>query len=280
MLAITAQDLALDEAGDAATAPSWFKAPLVQKLNAEPTMQHTAAAREALLGGPLAFLTGWMQQPDPDNLGRFARAAAFSVFASGGIPVDGPMDELAVGLLSASGGQARVWRQGSLTVSVSIPAPGSVRLAAVLDDTVDLNTPEAKDAWREWLRLANVLALLPVSIAAFEARSAAASPAAPVVDIVHGGVGVDAGWQPSVEELAGESASLLDLIAALSEAGVAAPDGEVGYELDGVPFELVWTSEKIAVQLDHTPGLEVDGWRILAPDAAVIAAAWKERSGA
>ena len=73
---------------------------------------------------------------------------------------------------------------------------------------------------------------------------------------------------------------MLDLIAALSEAGVAAPDGEVGYELDGVPFELVWTSEKIAVQLDPAAGLEVDGWRILAPDAAAIAAAWKEQSSA
>ena len=61
---------------------------------------------------------------------------------------------------------------------------------------------------------------------------------------------------------------------------LAAPDGEVGYELDGVPFELVWTSEKIAVQLDPTPGVEVDGWRILAPDAAAIAAAWKEQSSA
>ena len=101
-----------------------------------------------------------------------------------------------------------------------------------------------------------------------------------MVDIVHGGVDVGAEWQPIVEELAGESAEVLDLIAALSEAGVAAPDGEVGYELDGVPFELVWTSERIAVQLDPTPGVEVDGWRILAPDAAVIAAAWKERSGA
>ena len=60
VLAITAQDLALDESDDAVAPPSWFKAPLVQKLNAEPTMQHTAAAREALLGGPLAFLTGWV----------------------------------------------------------------------------------------------------------------------------------------------------------------------------------------------------------------------------
>ena len=280
VLAITAQDLALDEAGDAATAPSWFKAPLVQRLNAEPAMQHTAAAREALLGGPLAFLAGWMQQPDPDNLARFARAAAFSVFASGAAPADGPVDELAVGLLSGTEGQTRVLRQGSLAVAVGVPAPGSVRLAAVLDDTVNLNAAEAKEAWREWLQLANVLALLPASIAAFEARSAATITAAPVMDIVHGGVDVGAEWQPIVEELAGESASLLSLIAALSEAGVAAPDGEVGYELDGVPFELVWTSEKIAVQLDPTPGVEADGWRILAPDAAVIAAAWKERSGA
>ncbi|NHB86089.1 hypothetical protein G7085_20400 [Tessaracoccus sp. HDW20] len=143
VLAITAQDLALDEAGDAATAPSWFKAPLVQRLNAEPAMQHTAAAREALLGGPLAFLAGWLQQPDPDNLERFARAAAFSVFASGA-PGDRSVDELAVGLVSGSGVQTRVWRHGSLTVAVGVPAPGSVRLAAVLDDTVDLTTPRPR----------------------------------------------------------------------------------------------------------------------------------------
>ena len=98
--------------------------------------------------------------------------------------------------------------------------------------------------------------------------------------VLHGGVDVGAEWQPIVEELAGESAEVLDLIAALSEAGVAAPDGEVGYELDGVPFELVWTSEKIAVQLDPAPDVEVDGWRILAPDAASIAAAWKQQTGA
>src|SRR5699024_3178179 len=127
--------------------------------------------REALLGGPMAFLAGWMQQPDPDNLQRFARAAAFSVFASGGAPIGG-VDDLAVGLLSGAGGQTRVWRHGNLAVAVSVPAPGSVRLAAVLDDTVDLTTSEAKEAWRDWLRLANVMALLPTSIAAFEARSA------------------------------------------------------------------------------------------------------------
>ena len=67
---------------------------------------------------------------------------------------------------------------------------------------------------------------------------------------------------------------MLELIAALSEAGVAAPDAEVGYELDGVPLDLVWTNERIAVRLDADPVPDQQGWRILAHDAAVIAAAW------
>ncbi|HMQ66703.1 MAG TPA: hypothetical protein PJ992_10455, partial [Arachnia sp.] len=278
VLAVTAQDLALDEAGPAPAPPPWFKPPLVQRLNAEPAMQHTAAAREALLGGPLAFLAGWMQQPDPDNLGRFARAAVVSVLASGQTPGDGPAEQAAFKALApAADARTAIWSHSSLAVAVSVPAPGSVRLAAVLDDTVDLTTPEAKDAWREWLRLANVAALLPASIAAFEARSAASPPAAPVMDIVHAGVGLSAEWQPIVEELSGEPAEALDLIAALSEAGVAAPDAEVGYELDGVPFDLVWTNERIAVRLDPAPVPPQQGWRIVAPDAALIAAAWKEQ---
>lgn len=278
VLAVTAQDLALDEQGTVPPAPPWFKATLVQKLNAEPAMQHTAAARDALLGGPLAFLAGWMQQPDPDNLGRFARAAAVSILASGFAAGDDPTERLALELIAPPhGAQTRIWRHGSLTVGVSVPAPGAVRLAAVLDDTADLSAPEAKEAWREWLRLANVMAVLPPSISAFEGLSAAVVPAMPVMDLAYAGPVVAAEWQPIVEEFEGESTSVLDLITALSEAGVAPPDEEVGHELDGIPFDLVWVKQRIAVQLDPIPNLAVDGWLIVAPDAALITAAWKDQ---
>ncbi len=281
VLAITAQDLELDEDGAAPPAPPWFIASLVQKLNAESAMQHTAAARDVLVGGPLAFLAGWMQQPDPDNLGRFARAAVVSILASG-VPVgDDPAEQLALKLVAPpEGAQSRIWCHGNLTVAVSMPAPGAIRLAAVLDDTVDLTTPQAKQAWREWLRLANTMALLPPSIAAFEGRSGATTPVAPVLDMAFPAADVAPEWQPIVDELHGESATLLDLITQLSEAGVTPPDEEVGHELDGVPFELVWAKQRIAVQLNPTEPVAVDGWHILAPDAALIAAAWKEHNDA
>ena len=95
------------------------------------------------------------------------------------------------------------------------------------------------------------------------------------MDVAHA-TGLDIAWQPLADELGDEA---LALLTALSGAGVAPPDAEAGYELgDGVPFDLVWTAERIAVQLDpdgdHNE-LERDGWRVFGPEAEQIIEAWK-----
>ncbi|MGJ3509477.1 DEAD/DEAH box helicase [Enemella sp. A6] len=282
VLAITAHDLDLHESGTPVPAPAWVNPQMTQRLNSEPTMQHTAAARDALLRGPMEFLVAWMQRPDPDNLERFARAAATSVFATAAESGAGTADDVSArarAMLAAPSGEAvSTWRRANLAVAVHIPKRGSVRVVALLDDTVALAAPESMEAWREWLRLGNVLALLPDSTVAVDALSRISTfRAAPVPDVervMDREVAIE--WQPVAEEFEGETPETLNLIVELSRTGITPPNEEVGYEIDGIPFDLVWSDRRIAVQMDPTPGLDIGGWHIIAPDASLIAAAWKE----
>ncbi len=147
-------------------------------------------------------------------------------------------------------------------------------LSAVLDDTADLGAPEAQEAWREWLRLANATALLPVHQAVLSAASitshGTAQPAATPVDLTPG-------WVRIADEFRGEEPVQV-LIGELSAAGIDAPDGEVGQELgDGVPFDLVWSTARIAVQFNPLANMTPPpGWRVVAPKADLIVTAWKE----
>ena len=86
------------------------------------------------------------------------------------------------------------------------------------------------------------------------------------------------GWVPVAAEFGGEEMAQV-LIGQLSAAGVEPPDGGVGQELgDGIPFDLVWEQDRIAVQLDPSAEtVSLPGWRVLAPKADLIVAAWKEQ---
>jgi hypothetical protein len=152
-----------------------------------------------------------------------------------------------------------------------------MKAVAVLDDTVDLDTAEAKQGWAAWLAFANATMFLPPSLARVAARSEASELTVAPVEIAHATGALSFEWQPFVDELGAEALTLLE---ALAIAGVAPPDAEVGHELgDGVPFDLVWTTERIAVQVDlgdEVGALAVDGWRVFGADPDQIIEAWKE----
>ena len=272
VLAVTSHDLDCFELGEKAPAPGWFAETLAQRLNQQAALQHNSAARDALIGGPMAFLAYWLQQGDVDNLTRFGRAAATLAYLRGAPPAD-DLARRAVAPLGAPA-QPRVWREGTLAVAVAEGEPGAMPAVALLDDTTDLTSHEARKGWAAWLTFANATMFGSPTMARVAALSDA--PAAPVVvDMVHAGE-LNIAWQPLADELGDEA---LALLTALSGAGVAPPDAEAGYELgDGVPFDLVWTAERIAVQLDpdgdHNE-LERDGWRVFGPEAEQIIEAWK-----
>ena len=261
VLAVTSQDLDRFDQGERSPRPDWFDTSLAQRLNSEPALQHSAAARDALMNGPMALIAYWLQGPDQENLKRFGRCVATLVYAAGA-PTGGN---------GAAG--TKSWTNGPLTISVGRGKPGKMHSSAVLDDTVDLNTTEARDAWHGWLNFANATMFLHPLIARVEALSDQSQPVeAPLVDIAP--PPLQGGWASILEEL-GEGE---ELIAALSAAGVEAPDGEIGLELgDGVPFDLVWLARRIAVRLEpgEAPVVNEPGWQIFGPDAAAIENAWK-----
>jgi hypothetical protein len=143
-----------------------------------------------------------------------------------------------------------------------------------LDDRVDrLVTPEGQAAWREWLRLSNVLgyAERPMTIAVLsqvESRTAAVSvtstpPAAPAL------ADLDPAWQGLVD------AALSDieraLLRQLAVAGVPRP--EQGFETeDGTPLDLAWPNEGICVVFDESDASVGHPWKVAQPDVDVIIA--------
>ena len=210
---------------------------------------------------------------EPAHLTRFAHTVAPQLFAAGGEA----SDQLSGQAAQAMSGPSRVWRHGTLAVAIGKGGPGQMPLYALLDDQADLETPEAQESWREWLHLANATIMLPAHQATFSAASTAAPRPDQAASVP---IDLSPGWAVVADEFGGEEAAQV-LIGQLSDAGVAAPDGEVGQELgDGIPFDLVWEQARIAVQLIPSPEtVSLPGWRVVPPEADLIVAVWKEHQG-
>jgi hypothetical protein len=143
----------------------------------------------------------------------------------------------------------------------------------VLDDREAVLDAGHADAWREWLRLSNALALRDwPTVITTTGLAALPEPArAPLT-----GPELAPKWQeifdraaPGVEQ---------ELVAELARAG-GLPLPEVGAEgPDGIPIDLSWPGLQVAVAMPHMPAEDRDdltaaGWQLVEPRVDVIATA-------
>ncbi|GAB3085649.1 DEAD/DEAH box helicase [Isoptericola nanjingensis] len=248
---------------------------------------------------PLDLLLDWLDRPDPDGRAQLARwmpLLAAPSLTGGVISTEVGIDGIALDVLDGAdlpsgtrfGG---VWHHGTVAIGVREFTLGTYEIAVVLDDAPDALGREQKAAWREWLRLSNLLNFrddLPVRIttrslvtglAATTAQPSAAEAeeASRIETALRSALDAHPAWQ-EVDALATEAEhALLVEILDVAQLGVAAPTigDEVG---DGVPLSLSWPALKVTVRSDDldeaTVGLLVaEGWTVLDPDSAAIRAA-------
>ncbi len=153
----------------------------------------------------------------------------------------------------------------------------------MLDDSAEaVAEPDHAEAWREWLRLSDVLAMSQISyrittLSAEEAdgRTGGSSEKSPA----DGGEAPELpnGW--AEVDLSFTEPIVIELARLLADAGV--PPAEGGAEIDGGwMVELAWPEAKVVVVLDVMPeadlaGIRASGWHVVVAEGDV-GALWHE----
>lgn len=280
--------------------PGWLNRHFLRFLMKQPVgapgsgISMPAAAEQE--GGPLALLKGIVREPQSAPRQRLADALPLLLAIQPGAAPEGTIgaaDDLVTVACADLQGQAAqtsaenallLYRRPHLVFAARMTKTETHEMALVLDARPEaVEQADHADAWREWLRLSDVLAMseIPYRISTL---SAAASPApSTTVDVAAPSVAVElagdlpGGWADVdleyTEDVVRELASLL--------AAGGVPPAEGGSELDtGSPAEIAWPDAKVAVVYADMPAeeiaeLERGGWAVhrAAGEAAVLAEA-------
>ena len=183
-----------------------------------------------------------------------------------------------------------VWRAGTIALGIRQFVGESFEIAAVLDDAPDALGHAQQVAWREWLRVSNLLnfreaptfvvtrSMLTDAIDATAQPSVAEAEESSRVEAeLRARLETYPDWR-NVAELATEAEhDLLVELLDLAEHGLEAPTigDEVG---DGIPLSLSWPGRRVTVHVDDLDrttisALRADGWTVVEPDAAALRAA-------
>ena len=287
VLAVTWQDLEEASAGNS-TPPSWFRPEDAGAIVEQAGGQLNNAALEWITRGPLDFLVGWIQDPQPDAVERLANwLPAFLMARASANKVIGNRSPVEVAkalldgepLLPAAAGVDWVWHSDTVVLATKVD-PGSFAMttALVIDDRPTSLGTDHKPAWREWLRLSNLLNLRtsPTAITTYDLTSGPAGVRDTVSPVQ--GPSLPLEWQGLYE-----NATELEraLIVALAKNDVAIPaQGEETSE--GIPLSLSWPSVNVVVDLGLTDEDRDDlspQWHVVAPEVGVIIETLKERTG-
>jgi hypothetical protein len=167
-----------------------------------------------------------------------------------------------------------VRRFGPLAAVVE-PRGATVDVALILDDRDEVMDEAHADAWREWLRLSNALALRDWPTTITTVKRVGETAEIEPVGVVE---------QPTARNLPSNWAVAIDLAAtgperdlllALAGRGGLIPP-EVGFEgPEGIPLDLAWPDARVAVDVAELSTDDLDdlgraGWHILPPDVDAI----------
>ena len=230
-------------------------------------------------GTAVDLLVAWIATPSRDareRLGNWLPALGLMSTKDSGKRSDAtePLHLIALDTPTGSG-DTFVWRQGGFAYAMRMSgAPNTAEIAAVLDDDDHVLTADSRDAWRDWLRWSNLLSFraLPATLTTRRHAphvapvSAAAAPEEmPAVDLA-------APWQEVYQLVERENRPLV-----IDLAQARLPEPAVGEEVAGIPVELAWPTQKVAIDYglagEERDQLTAAGWTICATDTAEIRAA-------
>lgn len=270
VLGLTWQDL-IDAEANTPTPPPWFSETRWTQAMAATGGTLKPAHLDLVKGGPIDYLVRWISHPDPAGIEALAEALPLLLVgagphgkaeASGGL-VDLTKTIHDGGTLAVDGDRlAWGWQHDTLTVLArNVAAQGySTEIAALLDDRDSRLGQSHKGAWREWIRLANLLnlRLQPAHITAYS--YALAAPANTTPD----GVELAEPWASLYQSAVSDAEK--KLIALLAASGAPAPS--LGYETgNGLPIDISWPEYHVAVDIDFAAEdrdeLSQDGWTLV-----------------
>ncbi|TNC16614.1 DEAD/DEAH box helicase [Georgenia sp. 311] len=280
VLAVTWQDLQLAPA--AVSAPPWYAEDNRGMVMSASGGALKPSAVDLLSRGPVDFLLHWLQRPDADGVGTLADwLPMFAVrpdTVAYQVPAEASLVSTAAELLDGNEPSpaaspldgAWTYRSGPFVLAARLTKPGTMatEVVAVLDDrTVG---EDRADAWREWLRVSNLLSLrrspttITVRSLVDQAAGAALETPSP------GEAAVAAAWPDLYEVATKEEQAVLDVV---WQADAVRP--ELGVETDtGVPLAVSWPGLRVVVDVDlredERDELTAAGWTIVPIDADAI----------
>ena len=283
VLAITWADLEAAEAGSVQP-PPWLQAddsgPILESTGGA----LTSASLALVAGGPIDFLIGWIQDPQPAASERLANW--LPLFLLSNAQARSVIDDQDAGaaarallegdpLPAREGSEDWIWRTATVALAtVADPLTMAMTTALVIDDRPEQLGEHQKDAWRQWLRLSNLLNLrtAPTVITTVLQLSRGTSGPAlrpPGADDVP----LTPGWQELYDN--GTDAERR-LIVALARTGLEQLPTQGEETADGIALGLSWPLLHIVVDLHFDEGDRDQlsaGWTLVAPDAEAVAAA-------
>ena len=298
VLAFTWQDL--DGTQSTTTHIPWLHPGAAAEVLRSAGDRLSPAAVQLVQNPPLDVLLDWIQRPDRRVREQLAQWLPYLLVsplltASGPVSTDVTTAEMALHVLDGGDLQSGVrfggvWRAGTIALGIRQFVGESFEIAAVLDDAPDALGHAQQVAWREWLRVSNLLnfreaptfvvtrSMLTDAIDATAQPSVAEAEESSRVEAeLRARLETYPDWR-NVAELATEAEhDLLVELLDLAEHGLEAPTigDEVG---DGIPLSLSWPGRRVTVHVDDLDrttisALRADGWTVVEPDAAALRAA-------
>lgn len=277
VLGLTWQDL-VDAESHATVAPLWFS-----EERWTPAMTATGgklkpAHLELVKGGPIDFLARWISHPDPEGIEALAETLPLLLAGAGPTgksEISESLTELTKkvhdGGALPPGGDRRAWgwQHDTLTVLARNVADQGYRteVSVLLDNRNDHLGQNHKGAWREWIRLANLLnlRLQPAHVTAYSLAAAAPEKTTP------DGVELAEPWASLYQSAVGDAEK--ELIALLAVSGASTPS--LGHETgNGLPIDISWPEHRVAVDFgfadEDLEELIQEGWTLVEAELDAI----------
>jgi ATP-dependent helicase YprA (DUF1998 family) len=280
VLGLTWQDLVEAEAGTASL-PPWFSQ---SRWAAAMAAAHGAlkpAHLDLVRGGPIDYLVRWISHPDPPGIEALAEALPLLLAGAGPVgkteasgSLIGLAREFHDGRALPTQGNRQVWgwRYDTLTVLARNVADHGYGTEAtvLLDDRGSRLGQNHKDAWHQWIRLANLLnhRLQPAQVTAYSLAFAEPEQTPP------GWVQLPEPWASLYEATVSEAEK--QVIALLAASG--APEPRLGHETgSGLPLDISWPEHHVAVDIgladQDRDELRQDGWTLVEAEPGAILSA-------